>query len=97
MTCLLFLQISQQYHIPIIEDAAHALGSSIGNVPIGSISKYTCFSFQAIKLITSGDGGVVCTTDPNKKQELIRRRWFGIDKNIPTDYKRDYLKFGDGI
>lgn len=72
--------ITSKHNIPVIEDAAHALGAQYRTKPIGSISPYTCFSFQAIKHITTGDGGMLCLTDEEKYEEAKRRRWYGIDR-----------------
>lgn len=52
-----FQAISKKYRIPIIEDAAHALGSKYNNKFVGNISQYTIFSLQAIKHMTTLDGG----------------------------------------
>lgn len=76
------LEISEKYSLPLIEDAAHALGATYNNRPIGSISDYTIFSFQAIKHITTGDGGMLMIRDKNKVEEAKRLRWFGIDRNM---------------
>jgi dTDP-4-amino-4,6-dideoxygalactose transaminase len=76
------LAISKKYSLPLIEDAAHALGASYNGVPIGSISDYTIFSFQAIKHITTGDGGMLMIRDSSKVEEAKRLRWFGIDRNM---------------
>ncbi len=73
-------EISSKYEIPIIADAAHALGASYKNKPIGNIANYTAFSFQAIKHITTGDGGMLTMRNDNKFQEGLRKRWFGIDR-----------------
>lgn len=75
------LAISKEFGIPLIEDAAHALGATFKNRPIGSISDYTIFSFQAIKHITTGDGGMLMVKDPSKVEEAKRLRWFGIDRH----------------
>lgn len=72
--------IALKYSLPVIEDAAHALGASYKGTPIGCISPYTCFSFQAIKHVTSGDGGILCLTNESKYEEARRRRWYGIDR-----------------
>jgi len=73
--------IAKEFNLEVIEDAAHAFGASINHIPIGAISKYTCFSFQAIKFITTGDGGLVCTTDLDVYNILKRRKWFGFGKD----------------
>ena len=73
--------IAKEFNLEVIEDAAHAFGASINNIPIGAISKFTCFSFQAIKFITTGDGGLVCTTDLDVYEILKRRKWFGFGKD----------------
>ncbi|HSS01802.1 MAG TPA: DegT/DnrJ/EryC1/StrS family aminotransferase, partial [Kofleriaceae bacterium] len=49
--------------VPIIEDAAHALPSRIGDRMIGSISQLTCFSFYATKTLSTGEGGMITTDD----------------------------------
>lgn len=75
-----FSQISEEFGIPIIEDAAHALGSQFQGRMIGNISDYTIFSFQAIKHMTTVDGGmlVVKKEEDHNRGRLIR--WFGLDK-----------------
>ena len=50
-----FNKISKEFNIPVIEDAAHALGSRYNGKIIGSNSRFTCFSFQAIKHMTTVD------------------------------------------
>ena len=73
-------EIAAKYRLPVIEDAAHALGAQYKGKPIGSISPFTCFSFQAIKHITTGDGGMLCLLDKDRYEEAKRRRWYGIDR-----------------
>ena len=79
------IDIAKKRHIPVIEDAAHALGASYHGRPIGGIGDYTCFSFQAIKQITCGDGGIltVKTKDDYKRGKLLR--WYGIDREFKGD------------
>jgi perosamine synthetase len=72
--------IAKENNLIVIEDAAHALGAIYKSKPIGSISDFTCFSFQAIKHITSGDGGAICSIDDSNYYQLKRRRWFDIDR-----------------
>jgi perosamine synthetase len=74
--------IAKKYNLKLIEDAAHCFGGVYKNKKIGSISDFTCFSFQAIKHLTSGDGGLICCK--NKKDELLLKkiRWFGFDRKL---------------
>ena len=73
-------KIAKKYKIPIIEDAAHALGAKYNGKPIGSISDYTIFSFQAIKHLTTGDGGMLTIKNNKLEAKAKRIRWFGIDR-----------------
>jgi perosamine synthetase len=72
--------ICDEYGIPIIEDAAHALGASQNGKLVGSEGNYTIFSFQAIKHITTGDGGALLTRHADQNALARRLRWFGIDR-----------------
>lgn len=80
--------IANRWRVPLIEDAAHALGAQHHGFPVGSISDFTCFSLQAIKHITTGDGGVLTCLDEEKYQRARRLRWFGIDRSTPTGDSR---------
>jgi perosamine synthetase len=73
-------KIAFEHDLPLIEDSAHALGAVYKNKPIGSISDFTVFSFQAIKHMTTGDGGMLCMTNKENYDEAVRRKWFGIDR-----------------
>ncbi len=74
-------EIAEGYEIPIIEDAAHALGATYHGKPIGALSEFTIFSFQAIKHITTGDGGMLTLKDKALEGKVKRIRWFGIDRS----------------
>lgn len=50
--------------VPVIEDAAHSLGTVWGGRKIGTIGKVGCFSFQSYKLVNAGEGGIMVTDDP---------------------------------
>ncbi len=74
--------IAASQNIFVIEDAAHALGAIYNGKKIGSLdSHFTCFSFQAIKHLTTGDGGAIAINSTDKYKEAITRKWFGIDRD----------------
>ncbi len=73
-------KIAKSYNLKVIEDAAHALGSTYRGRPIGSISDFTAFSFQAIKQVTAGDGGALCCKRISDYKRARKLRWFGIDR-----------------
>lgn len=64
---------------PVIEDCAQALGARYQGLPVGSYSRFSCFSFQAVKHITTGDGGML-VLPPGLAAQARRMRWFGIDR-----------------
>ncbi|WP_425635681.1 DegT/DnrJ/EryC1/StrS family aminotransferase [Vibrio owensii] len=73
-------EICNKNGIKLIEDCAHALGSTVNNIPVGNFGDYAIFSFQAIKHFTTVDGGfLVC----NSESDYIKGkkfRWFGMSK-----------------
>ena len=75
-------EISLKYNIPVIEDAAHALGTTYNGKKTGNHFPFTVFSFQAIKHLTTIDGGALQIQDKElyEKGKLIR--WFGLDKKL---------------
>ncbi|KOG29405.1 DegT/DnrJ/EryC1/StrS family aminotransferase [Streptomyces resistomycificus] len=62
----------------VVEDAAHALGGTVGDRPVGSVSKATCFSFYATKNLPIGEGGMVTTDDPLLADRIRRGRLHGM-------------------
>jgi perosamine synthetase len=74
------IAVAQEHKLAVIEDAAHALGATYRGKPVGSIGPITCFSFQAIKHLTTGDGGLVCVSTSEDYEQAVRLRWFGIDR-----------------
>jgi dTDP-4-amino-4,6-dideoxygalactose transaminase len=57
--------------IPVIEDAAHSLGTTWNGRNIGTIGKVGCFSFQSYKLVNAGEGGIMVTDDPELAARAI--------------------------
>lgn len=74
------IDIGAKYEVPLIEDAAHALGAVYHGRPVGSWADFTCFSLQAIKHITTGDGGVLTCLEHEDALRARNLRWFGIDR-----------------
>jgi perosamine synthetase len=72
--------LAEDAGIPVIEDSAHALGARYGNLPIGTSSEYTMFSLQAIKHMTTVDGGMLACKNPDDLPKGRALRWFGIDR-----------------
>ncbi len=58
------MALSDAKGIPVIEDAAHSLGTTWNGRNIGTIGKVGCFSFQSYKMINAGEGGIMITDDP---------------------------------
>jgi dTDP-4-amino-4,6-dideoxygalactose transaminase len=64
--------------IAVVADSAHAFGSSYRGQPLGAIADATCFSFDASKNVTCGDGGIVTTNDDAIAARLAQMRNLGI-------------------
>lgn len=81
--------------IPVISDAAHSFGSLYKGRKTGSVADYTCFSFQAIKHLTTGDGGAL--VPPLEQMKRAKdMRWFGLDREQKTDFRgeQDIVEWG---
>ena len=78
------VQIGKEHNIKIIEDAAHALRAKYDGKLVGNHGDYVCFSFQAVKHLTTGDGGaLVCKSDEDIKR-VRKLRWFGLDRQFKS-------------
>lgn len=73
-------KLSQKYGFKIIEDASHAIGGKYKNKAIGGCqySDITVFSFHPVKIITTGEGGMCVTNNPELANSLTRLRSHGI-------------------
>ena len=89
-------KLKKKHNLFLIQDAAQSLGSKVGKKDITEFADFTIFSFQAIKHITSGDGGML--TFKNKKflEKSRRIRWFGIDreKKQGGTWENDIVEIG---
>lgn len=72
--------ISEKYNLPVIHDCAHSLGSRFNGKKSGEHFSYTIFSFQAIKHLTTVDGGILQILNEKEYEKAKLIRWFGIDK-----------------
>ncbi|WP_122088972.1 DegT/DnrJ/EryC1/StrS family aminotransferase [Halalkalicoccus subterraneus] len=59
-----FVELGEEYDVAVIEDAAQAHGATVDGRPVGSIGDVACFSFYPTKNMTTGEGGMVTTDDP---------------------------------
>jgi len=93
--------LASLHDLHIVEDAAHAFGSTYKGQMIGVHSDSTCFSFDALKTITTVDGGAVATANDRFAQRIRRLRNIGIDPEarqgheLPASWK--YLVTGRGF
>ncbi len=78
--------------IKLIEDAAHAMGAKYNGDPIGSHGDFVCFSFQAIKHLTTGDGGLLSCKSEEDYERGKLLRWYGIKR--PANLKADIREWG---
>jgi perosamine synthetase len=67
--------------LKIIEDCAHTSGSLYKNKRLGLWGDVGCFSFEEKKLMTTGDGGMICSNDKELLKNVRAMRWVGIDKD----------------
>ena len=75
--------LSQQYGFRIIEDASHAIDGRYKGEPIGNCrySDITVFSFHPVKIVTTAEGGMALTNDPELANHMTRLRSHGITRD----------------
>ena len=76
-----FQHLASKYNLRLIEDAAHAFGSSYCGEKIGSFGDITCFSFDGIKNITSGEGGCIVSSDQMVLSAVRDARLLGVNND----------------
>ena len=88
-------KILKNTNIAVIEDAAHSFGATLKNKKIGNFNNYTVFSFQAIKHLTTGDGGLLVCPNKQISKRAKKLRWFGLDRNYKGNkWKQDIKESG---
>jgi len=80
------LEIARDYDLRVIEDAAHALPARYREKMIGTIGDITCFSFYATKTITTGEGGMAVTENPEWAERMRIMGLHGISKDAWKRY-----------
>jgi dTDP-4-amino-4,6-dideoxygalactose transaminase len=95
-----FQKLCTEQNLLLIEDAACAIGSEYKGKKIGSHSNFVCFSFHPRKIITTGEGGMICTNDDEiaKKLRLYRQHGMSINDRVRHEaksiLKEDHLVVG---
>ena len=67
--------------LKVIEDCAHTAGAEYKGKMLGTWGDIGCFSFEEKKLMTTGDGGMIVSNDPELLKDIKAYRWVGIDKD----------------
>src|SRR5258707_4666114 len=81
--------LAQVHHLRVIEDAAHAFPSEYKGKRVGQISEFTCFSFYATKTLTTGEGGMITTDNPEAAERTRLMRLHGIERDAWKRYRGD--------
>ncbi len=79
--------LAVRHHLCLIEDAAHALGATYHGQSVGTLSPLTAFSLHPVKHITTGEGGIIATSD----DELAARLRLFRNHGITTDHRQREL------
>ena len=86
-------QIAHNYGAAVIEDCAHAPGASFDGQSLGSIGDVGCFSFQATKPLTTGEGGALVTDDDEIADRARRLSKLGVNKSTHERSQGDESKY----
>ncbi|MBN1823324.1 MAG: DegT/DnrJ/EryC1/StrS family aminotransferase [Endomicrobiales bacterium] len=73
--------VAKKHDLKVIEDAAHGCGGEYRGRKLGSLADIGCFSFHAVKNLSTGEGGMITTNDEALYKKLIKLRWMGITKD----------------
>ena len=81
--------LADEKHVPVMEDAAHALPASYRGRTIGTLSPLTVFSFYATKNLATGEGGMVVGPDAELLDRIRQRRLHGMTRDAWKRYSKD--------
>jgi perosamine synthetase len=87
------LAIGEKHGIPVIEDAAEAIGSIYHGKPAGSMGKFGAFSFHGTKTLTTGEGGMFVTNDPELYEHVLTLSNHGRARNQAKQFWPDVVGF----
>lgn len=82
--------IAAERGVKLIHDAAHAYGATWRGRPLSEFADFTCYSFQAIKHLSCGDGGAIVCRDADDHHLASKLKWFGYDRDAHKDEKGDW-------
>jgi perosamine synthetase len=88
------LELAARHGLSVIEDAAHGAGGRYKDRMLGSMGTAGCFSFQATKNMTTGDGGMLVTDDEQLAQRVRKLRWCGITSPTWERFRADQVQRG---
>jgi perosamine synthetase len=83
------LDIARRHNLKVIEDAAHALPARYKGKIVGTIGDITCFSFYATKTLTTGEGGMVTTENPDYADRIRTLSLHGISRDAWKRYSSE--------
>jgi perosamine synthetase len=72
---------ARERNLKVIEDCAHTAGGIYQGKSLGTWGDIGCYSFEEKKCLTTGDGGMICSNDPELLKDVKAMRWVGIDKD----------------
>lgn len=81
--------LAARHGLRVIEDAAHALPAEYKGKRIGQVSEFTCFSFYATKTLTTGEGGMLTTSNAEAADRIRLMRLHGIERDAWKRYRAD--------
>jgi perosamine synthetase len=98
------MEIAHKHGLPVIEDCAESLGAAYRGRKTGTFGDISCFSFFANKLITCGEGGMVCTNDDETAEKLrsLHDLYFGrknkfLHESLGYNYRMSALQAALGL
>ncbi len=74
--------LAEEVGLPLVEDAAHALGARYGGELVGNHCHFVCFSFQAVKTLSTVDGGALSMRSDRDASRARLLRWYGLPREL---------------